>query len=32
MEGEVGVGYTGAVDFLRLGPSGDMLGGKTLVL
>ena len=32
MAGEVGVGAIVAVDFLRWGPSGDMLGGKILVL
>ena len=32
MAGEVGVGAIGAVDVLRWGPSGDMLGGRRLVM
>ena len=32
MAGEVFVGAIGAVDFLRLGPLGDMLGGRILVM
>ena len=32
MEGGVDVGAIGAGDFLRLGPSGDRLGEKRLVL
>ena len=32
MAGEVGVVAIGDIDFLRLGPSVDILGVKTLVL
>ena len=32
MAGEVGVGAIDAVDFFRWGPSGDMSGGRRLVL
>ena len=32
MAGEVGVCAIGAVDFLRWGPSGDISGGRRLVL
>ena len=32
MAGEVGVGAIGTGDFLRLGPLGDMLDGRRLVL